>query len=143
MIQSLPLANAILNATSTLLLITGYVFIRRKDRVRHRACMLGALTASVLFLISYLVYHYNVGSVRFTGQGWVRTLYFVVLISHTILAVAIPPLAVITLIRAVGGEFAKHKRIARWTFPIWLYVSFTGVVIYVMLYQWYPPVIPR
>jgi uncharacterized membrane protein YozB (DUF420 family) len=101
--------------------------------------MLSAVVTSSLFLLSYLTYHYAVGSVRFTGVGWVRGLYFTVLISHTILAVAVPPLAIVTLVRAFRDRFDRHRVIARWTLPIWLYVSFTGVIVYLMLYQVYPP----
>ena len=131
----LPHLNAILNGTSALFLIVGYFFIRRKIVSLHRVCMLGALTASSLFLISYLIYHAQVGSVRFQGQGHVRVFYFAVLISHTILAVTVVPLAIITLRRALHKRFNRHRRIARWTFPIWLYVSVTGVMVYFMLYH--------
>lgn len=101
----------------------------------HRLCMLSAFSASVLFLISYLIYHYQVGSVSFRGRGWIRGVYFTVLISHTSLAVVIVPLALVTLSRALRGSFDRHKRIARWTLPLWLYVSVTGVIVYVMLYH--------
>ncbi len=100
--------------------------------------MVSAFCVSILFLISYLIYHYEVGSVRFTGQGWIRTVYFTILISHTILAAAVPFLAVITLYRAFKGDFVRHRRIARWTFPIWVYVSVTGVIVYLLLYVLYP-----
>ncbi len=134
----LPLLNALLNTTCTILLIIGYYLIRNKRKGLHRKVMLAALTTSVLFLMSYLLYHYQVGSVKFTGQGGVRIVYFVILISHTILAVAVPPLAIMTLFKALKERFPQHKRIARWTLPIWLYVSVTGVLVYVMLYQLYP-----
>jgi putative membrane protein len=137
-ISDLPLVNACLNATSTFLLLLGYWLIRTGNRKAHKRAMIAALTTSGLFLISYLVYHYNVGSVRFTGEGWPRTLYFAVLISHTILAVTVPPLAIVTLVRALREKFDRHRTIARWTLPIWLYVSVTGVVVYVMLYQLFP-----
>jgi putative membrane protein len=101
----------------------------------HRACMLSAFGCSTLFLISYLVYHYQVGSVPFKSQGWIRAVYFTILITHTILAAAVVPLVLMTLSRALKGRFAAHRRIARWTFPVWLYVSVTGVVVYVMLYK--------
>ncbi len=138
-VTDLPLVNAILNSTSTLFLLLGYYFIRQKKKVAHRKAMITALVTSCLFLVSYLIYHYNVGSVKFTGQGIVRTIYFAILISHTIFAVAIPPLAIITLVRALRERFDRHKVIARWTLPIWLYVSVTGVVVYLMLYRLYPP----
>ncbi len=134
-IQDLPLVNAILNGSSALLLAIGYYLIRNKKTAHHHRVMVAAFSLSCLFLISYLIYHANVGSVRFSGQGWVRTVYFAVLISHTILAALVPPLAVITLVRAVRERFDRHLRLARWTLPIWLYVSFTGVVIYLMLYK--------
>jgi len=131
----LPHLNASLNATSALLLTAGYLFIRRKRVTAHKICMVSALAVASLFLISYLTYHYHVGSVRFTGEGWIRPVYFSILISHTVLAVSIIPLALITLRRALKGRFDKHVRIARWTLPLWLYVSVTGVVVYWMLYH--------
>ena len=137
-LSQLPLLNASLNFASTVLLLAGYVLIRRRMIAHHRAAMLAALCSSTLFLISYLVYHAQVGSVRFTGTGAARLVYFTILISHTVLAAALPPLAVITLVRAVGAKFDRHRRIARWTLPVWLYVSATGVAIYVMLYVLYP-----
>ncbi|MGQ0735984.1 MAG: DUF420 domain-containing protein [Acidobacteriota bacterium] len=131
----LPTVNATLNAISTVFLVTGWGFIRRRQIGRHRACMISALVASGLFLLSYVVYHWQVGSVPFQGHGVIRTVYFTILITHVILAALIVPLALITLSRALAGRFDKHRRIARWTLPIWLYVSVTGVVIYVMLYH--------
>lgn len=133
----LPTLNAWLNATSAVLLVLGYVFIRRKRVSAHRLCMFLALTTSTAFLISYLYYHAQVGSVRFQGQGWVRGLYFTILLTHTVLAAAIVPLALVTLVRALREQFDRHRRIARWTLPLWLYVSLTGVVIYWMLYHLY------
>ena len=133
-VSYLPTVNAVLNSASALLLVPGYLFIRSKKVLAHKLCMLSAFTTSTLFLISYLSYHYQVGSVPFKGQGWIRTVYFTVLISHTILAVTIVPLVLITLSRALKGSFDRHKRIARWTLPIWLYVSVTGVIVYWMLY---------
>jgi uncharacterized membrane protein YozB (DUF420 family) len=130
----LPAVNASLNASSTLLLVAGWFFIKRRAITWHRACMIGACAMSVLFLTSYVVYHANVGSVPYTGQGAWRTLYFAILITHIILAAAILPLAFVTLSRALGRRFDRHRAIARWTLPIWLYVSVTGVVIYLMLY---------
>jgi uncharacterized membrane protein YozB (DUF420 family) len=137
-VYDLPLLNAFLNMTSAILLLLGYAFIRQKRVILHRGFMIAALCTSALFLVSYLVYHYNVGSVHFTGQGPVRPFYFAVLISHTILAAAVPPLAIITLARALRTRFDRHRAIARWTLPIWLYVSVTGVLIYLLLYQLYP-----
>ena len=134
-LSDLPTLNAILNGISFAILLTGYYFIRQGKITAHKTCMLSALAASILFLTSYLVYHYNVGSVRFTKEGWIRPVYFTILISHTVLAVAVVPLAVITLYRAWKEKFTRHVKIARWTLPIWLYVSVTGVIIYLMLYR--------
>lgn len=133
--RDLPALNATLNAVSTVLLSAGFVFIRQGQRDRHRFCMIGAFSVSCLFLASYLVYHFQVGSVPFTKQGWVRPLYFTILITHVVLAVAIVPLVLVTLSRALKERFDKHRAIARWTLPLWLYVSVTGVVIYWMLYR--------
>jgi uncharacterized membrane protein YozB (DUF420 family) len=138
-ITDLPALNACLNATSALFLLLGYRAIRRLDIERHRRLMIAAAITSALFLVSYLTYHARVGSVRFTGQGPVRAVYFAILISHTILAAAVPPLALRTLYLGLRRRDDKHRRIARWTFPVWLYVSVTGVVVYVMLYRLYPP----
>ncbi|MBX2992756.1 MAG: DUF420 domain-containing protein [Bacteroidetes bacterium] len=138
-LTDLPLVNALLNTTSTVFLVLGYYYIRRRKKTLHKRAMIAALTTSGLFLASYLIYHYNVGSVRFTEQGTVRMIYFAILISHTILAMVVPPLAIVTLVKALRERFDKHKQIARWTLPIWLYVSATGVAIYLMLYQLYPP----
>lgn len=135
----LPHLNAALNAASFVLLVAGFYFISRRRVYAHRACMLAALVVSCLFLISYVVYHSQYGSMRFTGQGFVRPLYFSILISHVSLAVAIVPLVAVTLRRALRGDFRSHRRIARWTYPLWLYVSITGVVVYLMLYRLYPP----
>lgn len=137
-IQDLPAVNATLNGTGTVLLCFGYYFIRRRKINAHRLCMLAALATSVLFLTSYLIYHAHIGSNPFQGTGLVRPIYFAILITHTVLAAAVPVLAVLTLVRALRGRFDRHVRIARWTLPIWLYVSVTGVVIYLMLYQFYP-----
>ena len=125
----LPHLNALLNATSGLLLIAGYVLIRRRQIRLHLACMIAALVSSALFLISYLVYHYYHGTTRFAGQGFVRPLYFILLGTHTVLAAVILPFIVVTLYRAARREFDRHRRIARWTFPMWLYVSVTGVLV--------------
>lgn len=137
-IRFLPTLNAILNATSGILVLIGFLFIRRRRIAAHRACMIAAVCVSILFLISYIVYHYHHGATRFQGTGLVRTLYFVILISHTVLAVTIVPFVIITLRRAIKGQFARHMKIARWTFPMWLYVSVTGVIVYFMLYHWFP-----
>ena len=133
-VVQLPTLNAALNSLSAVFLFAGYLFIRAKNREAHRRCMLAAFACSILFLISYLVYHFQVGSVGFKGQGWIRPVYFTILITHTILAIAVVPLALITLVRALRERFDAHRRIARWTLPIWLYVSVTGVVVYLMLY---------
>jgi len=136
-IPYLPHLNAVLNSTSALLLISGFRFIRLGRIQAHRNCQLAALSTSILFLVSYLTYHFYHGATRFPGQGLVRPFYFVLLISHTILAVVIVPLIMITLYRAARGDFVKHRKIARWTLPLWLYVSVTGVIVYLMLYHLY------
>lgn len=138
-LTDLPALNACLNATSALFLLLAYRAIRRREIGRHRRLMLTAAITSAVFLVSYLTYHARVGSVRFTGQGPVRTVYFTILISHTILAIAVLPLALRTLYLGLRRRDGQHRRIARWTFPVWLYVSVTGVVVYVMLYRLYPP----
>lgn len=134
-VTDLPVVNATLNSISALLLATGYYFIRRRQVARHKLCMASAFAVSCVFLICYLVYHYHVGSVPFTGQGWIRPVYFTILITHIVLAAVIVPLALLTLYRAWREQFDRHRRIARWTLPIWMYVSVTGVMIYLMLYQ--------
>jgi len=134
-VADLPALNATLNAISTVLLVTGYVFIRRGDRRKHKACMIAALVMSALFLTSYVIYHAQVGSVPFRRTGWIRTVYFAVLIPHVILAAAIVPPILITASRGLSAKYDKHRRIARWTLPLWLYVSVTGVIVYLMLYQ--------
>jgi putative membrane protein len=136
-IADLPAVNASLNALAAALLLLGYREIRRGRMPQHRAFMIAACIASTLFLASYLTYHAHAGSRPFTGQGSVRLVYFVILISHVILAAAILPLALITLTRALRERFDRHRAIARWTLPIWLYVSVTGVVVYFMLYHWF------
>ena len=138
-VTDLPALNACLNATSALFLLLAYRAIRRREIERHRGLMLAAAITSAVFLASYLTYHARVGSVRFTGQGPVRTIYFAILISHTILAVTVLPLVLRTLYLGLRRRDGQHRRIARWTFPVWLYVSVTGVVVYVMLYRLYPP----
>ncbi|MGD0974091.1 MAG: DUF420 domain-containing protein [Candidatus Korobacteraceae bacterium] len=134
-LSSLPALNALLNGTSAVLLLTGYNLIRRGRMQAHRLMMLAALCTSAAFLASYLYYHAHVGSVHFQGHGWSRPLYFAILVSHTILAVVIVPLVLVALSRALRARYALHKAIARWTFPLWMYVSVTGVVIYLMLYK--------
>ena len=133
-VSDLPTLNAALNLTSTILLSIGYYFIRQKRIHAHKLCMLGALGTSALFLTSYLIYHYHAGSVRFTREGWLRTVYLPLLISHVILAAVVLPFILRTAYLAVTSRFDKHVRIARWTFPMWMYVSITGVLVYVMLY---------
>ena len=131
----LPAVNATLNAIAGIFLLVGYVLIRRRQIVAHRNAMLGAFASSTLFLISYLIYHAKAGSRPFTGEGTIRYVYFAILISHVVLATAILPMAIATLSRGLRGRYADHKRIAKWTFPTWMYVSVTGVIVYVMLYQ--------
>lgn len=133
--QQLPALNATLNSISAMLLAFGFYFIKRREIARHKLCMGLAFATSTLFLVSYLIYHAQVGSVPFTKQGWIRPVYFTILISHIILAAAIVPLALVTLYRAWKKDFQRHRKIARWTWPLWMYVSVTGVVIYVMLYE--------
>lgn len=134
-IAALPVLNAVLNGTSAGLLTAGWVSIRRHRIAAHRACMLGAFCVSVLFLVSYVLYHALAGSRPFTGQGWVRWLYFPVLVSHIVLAAAMVPFVLTTLYRALTADFARHARLARLTVPVWLYVAVTGVVVYWMLYH--------
>ena len=134
-VYDLPAVNATLNALSGILLLVGFTRIRAGRREQHRKWMLAAFVSSSLFLLSYVVYHAQVGSVAFTRQGFVRPLYFTILITHVSLAAAVPPLAILTLTRGLKGRFSQHRRIARWTFPIWMYVSVTGVLVYVLLYQ--------
>jgi uncharacterized membrane protein YozB (DUF420 family) len=131
----LPTVNAVLNATSAVLLVWGYTLIRGKQIQTHRKVMITAFATSCLFLVCYLIYHAQVGSVPFQGTGVIRPIYFSILITHTILAATVPVLAIITLRRGLAGKYDKHRRIARWTLPIWLYVSVTGVVVYLMLYH--------
>jgi len=137
-ISYLPHLNACLNASSAVLLIAGYSFIRKGNIAAHRACQISALIVSSFFLVSYLTYHYYHGTTRFQGTGLSRPIYFTVLTSHTILAIVIVPLIAITFYRALKLDFARHRKIARITLPLWFYVSITGVVVYLMLYQIYP-----
>ena len=137
-ISYLPHLNACLNGTSAVLLFSGYSFIRSGNVAAHRTCQLSALAVSLLFLASYLTYHYHHGATRFQGTGLARPIYFTVLTSHTILAIVIVPLVTLTFYRAFRQDFTRHRRIARITLPLWLYVSITGVIVYLMLYQIYP-----
>jgi len=134
-VHDLPAVNATLNAISGILLFTGYLLIRKRRIEQHRRCMIAAFVASSLFLICYVIYHAQVGSVRFTREGFVRPLYFSILITHVTLAAVVLPLAILTLSRGLQAKYPKHRAIARWTLPIWLYVSVTGVLVYVLLYQ--------
>lgn len=135
-VSALPMLNASLNAASAIFLMAGYGFIRRRQIAPHRFCMLSAFGLSALFLASYVAYHAIAGSTHFTGQGWIRPTYFTILISHIVLAALTLPLALTTLYRAWQRTFLRHRRIARWTLPIWLYVSVSGVLVYLMLYHW-------
>jgi uncharacterized membrane protein YozB (DUF420 family) len=141
-IYSLAPLNAILNTTATILLLAGFYFIRHRRIRAHRICMISAVGVSAAFLTSYLIFHYEVGDILFTGQGWIRPVYFSILIPHVILAGLSVPLILITLYFALRSRFARHRRIARWTWPLWIYVSVTGVIVYLMLYQLYTPNLP-
>jgi putative membrane protein len=136
-VSDLPLLNATLNATCFVLLVTGYILIRRGRIAQHRAVMIAAFCTSAIFLVSYVTYHAQIGSKHFPGQGPVRYLYFTILLTHTILAAAIVPLVLITLSRGLKRRDERHRAIARWTLPIWMYVSVTGVIVYLMLYRLY------
>jgi putative membrane protein len=136
----LPHLNAFLNASTFVLLTIGFFFIRRKHVIAHRNCQIAALSASVLFLISYIVYHSHHGVTRFAGQGLARPVYFTILGTHTLLAAVIVPFVIVTVRRARRRDFLRHRGIARWTLPLWLYVSITGVIVYLMLYHLYPSV---
>jgi len=136
-IPLLPTVNAGLNTLGTVFLVSGYFMIRRRRIEAHRACMLAAFVTSVLFLTSYVIYHYNAGSTPFPGTGIIRPVYFFILITHIVLAATLPVLALMTLWRAARGNFESHAKLARWTLPIWLYVSVTGVLVYLLLYQLY------
>lgn len=136
-ITDLPAVNATLNGISAVLLVIGYVLVRQRRLEQHRHVMIAAFSTSVLFLICYVIYHANVGSKRFPGQGPVRAVYFFILITHIVLAALVPPMAIVTLVRGLRERYDAHRRLARWTLPIWLYVSVTGVIVYVMLYRMY------
>jgi putative membrane protein len=133
-----PALNASLNGASAALLLTGRVLIAKRHMAAHRMCMIAAVVASALFLACYLFFHFKVGNILFLGQGWARPVYFAILISHVILAMVIVPLAIVTLNRGLRARYDKHRAIARWTWPLWMYVSITGVIVYFMLYQWFP-----
>jgi putative membrane protein len=137
-VAALPALNALLNGASAVLLTAGWLAIRRRRIAVHRGCMLGAFSVSVLFLVSYVVYHALAGSRPFAGQGWIRPVYFGVLITHVVLAAAMVPFVLTTLYRALGADFARHARLARVTLPVWLYVSVTGVAVYLILYRLFP-----
>lgn len=134
-VSDLPAVNATLNATAAILLSTGWILIKRGRWTAHRAVMIAAFCTSVLFLISYVAYHAQVGSVRFTKTGPIRAVYFTILLTHVILAIVIVPMALMTLSRGLAKKFDRHRAIARWTFPVWMYVSVTGVIVYLMLYR--------
>lgn len=141
-VKSLPPVIAILNGTAGFFLVLAYIFIRKKKVAWHRFCIFAALGCSAVFLAVYLYMHFAAGVIRFSGQGWIRPVYFSILVSHTILAMVIVPLIFITLMRALRKNFVMHRAIARWTLPLWLYVSVTGVVVYWLLYVAYPPIWP-
>ncbi|HWV56985.1 MAG TPA: DUF420 domain-containing protein [Longimicrobiales bacterium] len=134
-VADLPHLNAALNAAAAIALTIGYGFIRRGRVQQHLACMLAGFGASIAFLISYLIYHFDVGSVPYTGSGWLRAVYYPILASHVVLAALVPPLALVTIYRAARRRFDRHRAIARWTLPVWLYVSVTGIVVYLLLYR--------
>lgn len=137
-IADLPHVNAALNAITIVFLSAGYHFIRSGQREKHKACMLAAIAVSAAFLVTYLIYHFNSGLARFGGEGWVRPVYFSILIVHVIVAVVITVLVPVTVVRALAGRFERHRRIARWTWPLWMYVAVSGVVVYVMAVHLYP-----
>lgn len=139
-LSSIPPLNAVLNGTAAVFLITGLSFILRGKIRAHKFCMLTAFVCSAVFLGFYLYFHFHAGLIRFGGQGWIRPVYFTILISHTILAVASLPLILVTLTFALRSRFGQHRRIAKWTYPIWLYVSVTGVIVYWLLYLAYTPI---
>lgn len=137
-IENFPVLNASLNAASTVFIAAGWWFIRRERKSPHIACMVSALITSTAFLTCYLIYHFNVGSVKFTATGAVRGIYYSILLTHVILAIVIVPMVVLTVVPALRQRFDRHRRMGRWTMPLWLYVSVTGVIVYFMLYQWFP-----
>ena len=137
-ISDLPIVNAVLNSFSTVFLMMGFIFIKTGNKIAHRNCMISALLTSTLFLVSYLTYHYYAGTTRFENPAWFRPIYLTILLTHTILAVAVVPLVLLAFNHAFRERFDKHRRIARWAWPVWMYVSITGVLIYLLLYQIYP-----
>jgi uncharacterized membrane protein YozB (DUF420 family) len=141
-LASLPAVNAALNGTCTILLLAGFIFIQKRKISLHRFFMITAFCCSILFLVFYLYFHAHAGVIRFSGHGWIRPVYFTILISHTTLAIVIVPLVLITLSRALRSRFDAHRTIARWTLPLWLYVSVTGVIVYWLLYIAYTPILP-
>jgi uncharacterized membrane protein YozB (DUF420 family) len=141
-LAQLPAVNAALNGACTILLLAGFAFIQKRKIGLHRFCMIAAFSCSTIFLILYLYFHAHAGVIRFSGHGWIRPVYFTILISHTTLAIVIVPLVVITLLRALRSRFDRHRAIARWTLPLWLYVSITGVIVYWLLYIAYTPITP-
>jgi len=141
-LMSLPAVNATLNGACTVFLVAGYAFIRNRKIGLHRFCMVTAFLCSTVFLVLYLYFHFHAGLIRFGGQGWIRPVYFTILITHTTLAIVIVPLVLMTLTRALRERFVQHRAIARWTLPLWLYVSITGVVVYWLLYIAYTPILP-
>lgn len=141
-VYHLPAINALLNGASAIFLLIGYTMIRSGKIFAHRVCMITAFSCSTIFLAGYLYYHFTIGLVRFGGQGWIRSVYFTILTTHTILAIVIVPLVLITLTRALRSQFPRHRAIARWTFPLWLYVSITGVIVYWLLYRLCTPIMP-
>ena len=134
-VTDLATVNAGLNATAAVLIGAGFYFIKQKNIAAHKACMVAAMIVSAAFLTSYLIYHYNVGTVRFTKQGWIRNVYFPLLLTHTVLAVVVLPMVLRTFFLGWKSRFSNHVRIAKWTFPVWMYVSVTGVIVYLMLYR--------
>ena len=138
--SDLPLLNACLNTLTTILLVSGYVQIKRGQQQAHGMLMGAAFLTSTLFLIGYLLHKFTVGPTKFTGEGWIRPVYFTLLLTHTVLAVFNLPLILRTIYLSIKGRYEDHKRLARWTFPIWMYVSVTGVLVYLFLYQWFPAV---
>ena len=141
-ISILPHFQASMNLLCTVSLLTGYYFIKKENKEAHKKAMVTALIASVIFMFSYLYYHYNVGTYKFGGEGSIRTVYFTILFTHTLLSVAMLPMIALTVFRAAKGDFERHPKIARWTLPTWLYVSVTGIIIYTMLYHLYTPIAP-
>lgn len=141
-ISNLPHFQATMNLLCTAALLTGYYFIKKENKEAHKKSMVTALSASVIFMVSYLYYHYNVGTYKFGGEGSIRTVYFTILFTHTVLSVVMLPMIVLTVYRAFRQDFERHPKIARWTLPIWLYVSVTGIIIYTMLYHMYTPIAP-